>query len=88
MLDTKFDLSHDHAIMREGFLKHANKLENTESKLERTITDTKYWLDNYAASYRESDKTMNSVRVDCIGRLEAVEFALSRRVSVDDLRAN
>ena len=45
--------------MREDFNKHCTKMDATEQRLDQTITDTKYWLDNYANSYKESDKLMN-----------------------------
>ena len=74
--------------MRGDFNNHCKRMEATEQRLDQTITDTKYWLDNYSKSFKESDRLMNKVQSDVHGRIEAVEFQLSRRVHVEDMQSN
>ena len=59
-----------------------------ESRLDKTMEDSKYWLEKYTDSFREHDKNMNGLRTELNGRFDNIRDQLSGRVSVRDMELN
>lgn len=59
-----------------------------EVRMDQTINDTKFWLDKYTKAYKENDIQINQIKAEFEGKLEALEFQVSRRPTNDDLQKN
>jgi hypothetical protein len=53
--------------------------------MQQTLTDTKYWLQNYATSHREAEQKIEATKTELNGKMAALEFQLKRKISVSDL---
>jgi hypothetical protein len=74
--------------MREEHSKTVKNIEIFEAKMQQTLNDTKFWLQNYANSHREAESKMESIRSELMGRMSALEFQLKRKISVSDMEKN
>jgi len=59
-----------------------------ESRLDKTIEDSKYWLATYTETFKEHDKDMKGLQTELCGRLESVNDNLRLRVSINDMKLN
>ena len=57
MMHTRAELQKDQNKMRADFLDHQLKVDQTEGRLDTAVRDTQFWLDKYATSFKEADKT-------------------------------
>jgi hypothetical protein len=71
--------------MREEHSKTVKNIEMFEGKMQQTLTDTKYWLQNYATSHREAEQKIEATKTELNGKMAALEFQLKRKISVSDL---
>ena len=56
--------------------------------MQKTITDAKFWLDKYTKAYKENDAKIGEMQGEFNGRLDAQNFQLQRRITVEDMKAN
>ena len=56
--------------------------------MQKTVTDAKYWLDKYTKAYKENDAKIGEMQGEFNGKIEAQNFQLQRRITVEDMKAN
>ena len=84
----KQDFQVDQQKMREEHSKVTRNIEVTESRLLQTMKDTQYWLDKYAQSHRAAEIALATTTSDLNGKMDKIEFDLSRKISLVDISAN
>ena len=70
--------------MKQDFSRYSERHDLHEVRMDQTINDTKFWLDKY----NENDIQINQIKAEFEGKLEALEFQVSRRPTNDDLQKN
>ena len=74
MLRTKTDISQQVADMRAEMSRQTTRHENLETRMDQTITDSKFWMEKYTKAYKENDAKIGSMSGEFNGRIETIFF--------------
>ena len=85
---TKKNMQEEMGKLREEVADKGVKFDDTTMRLERSIEDTKYWIDQYNAAFKAAEGHFNCVRTEFLQEVEQLSAQLSLKPSVQDMHAN
>jgi len=56
--------------------------------MDKTIADSKYWLETYTEGYKKHDLKMVEIVELVKGRIQNMNESMSKRVSIEDMKLN
>ena len=64
------------------------RFDDTTMRLERSIEDTKYWIEQYNTAFKSAEGQFNSVRTEFMQEVEQLNSKINLKVGVKDMHAN
>lgn len=88
MLRTKTDLTAQTAEIRSEMAKQTSTHTDVENRMEKQIADCLFWTEKYTVAYKDNDAKSAVMEQDINGKIEALSYQLSKRVTIDDMEKN
>ena len=85
---TKKHMHEEMGRLREEVADKGVRFDDTTMRLERSIEDTKYWIDQYNAAFKAAEGHFNSLRAEFLQEVEQLTAQLRLKPSAKDMHAN
>jgi hypothetical protein len=85
---TKMDVLQEFGKAQAGIREQHGKLAVHENRMDKTIADSKYWLEKYTNGFKEHDMKMTELSTLLNGRVDNITELMSKRISVEDMKLN
>jgi len=82
------DVFQEFSKAKAGINEQHQKLATHENRMDKTIADSKYWLETYTEGYKKHDLKMVEIVELVKGRIQNMNESMSKRVSIEDMKLN